>query len=171
MEFPRQEDWSGLLFPSPGDLPDLGIKPASPALVDGFFITKHQGSPFLHYLLHKLRIVALSVINKDDPELVIIEIHLPHRVVVRVKFHKRCDILWRVLGTWSTFNNGDDDHGDSGEPCFWKSMWERKSLLCVLFTRAPGDNLAEGLCYPSRPSLNPFFPVSFSLTSFKCRLF
>ena len=32
MEFSRQEYWSGLPFPSPGDLPDLGIKPGSPAL-------------------------------------------------------------------------------------------------------------------------------------------
>ena len=32
MEFSRQEYWSGLLFPSPGDLPDPGIKPRSPAL-------------------------------------------------------------------------------------------------------------------------------------------
>ncbi|CAN0554671.1 unnamed protein product, partial [Rangifer tarandus platyrhynchus] len=32
MGFPRQEYWSGLPFPSPGDLPDLGIKLASPAL-------------------------------------------------------------------------------------------------------------------------------------------
>ena len=32
MEFPRQEDWSGLPFPSPGDLPNGGIKPRSPAL-------------------------------------------------------------------------------------------------------------------------------------------
>ena len=31
MEFPRQEYWSGLPFPSPGDLPNLGIKPESPA--------------------------------------------------------------------------------------------------------------------------------------------
>ena len=29
-EFFRQEYWSGLPFPSPGDLPDQGIKPASP---------------------------------------------------------------------------------------------------------------------------------------------
>ena len=35
--FPRQEDWSGLPFPSPGDLPDPGLEPASPALADGFF--------------------------------------------------------------------------------------------------------------------------------------
>jgi len=32
MEFPRQEYWSGLPFPSPGDLPVSGIKPTSPAL-------------------------------------------------------------------------------------------------------------------------------------------
>ena len=32
MEFSRQEYWSGLPFPSPGDLPDPGIKPASSAL-------------------------------------------------------------------------------------------------------------------------------------------
>ena len=30
MGFSRQEYWSGLPFPSPGDLPDLGIKPRSP---------------------------------------------------------------------------------------------------------------------------------------------
>ena len=32
MEFSRQEYWSGLPFPSPGDLPNLGIEPWSPAL-------------------------------------------------------------------------------------------------------------------------------------------
>ena len=31
MGFSRQEYWSGLPFPSPGDLPDPGIKPRSPA--------------------------------------------------------------------------------------------------------------------------------------------
>ena len=37
MGFPRQEYWSGLPFPSPGDLPGPGIKSASPSLADGFF--------------------------------------------------------------------------------------------------------------------------------------
>ena len=36
MRFPRQEYWNGLPFPSPGDLPNPGIKPTS-ALADGFF--------------------------------------------------------------------------------------------------------------------------------------
>ena len=39
-EFPRQEYWSGLPFPSPEGLPDPGIKLASPALAGGFFTTK-----------------------------------------------------------------------------------------------------------------------------------
>ena len=39
MGFSKQEYWSGLPFPSPGGLPDLGIKPTSPALADGFFAT------------------------------------------------------------------------------------------------------------------------------------
>ena len=42
MEFSRQEYWSGLPFPPPGDLPDQEIKPVSltsPALAEGFFTT------------------------------------------------------------------------------------------------------------------------------------
>ena len=39
-EFPRQESWSGLPFPPPGDLPDLGIEPASPTLAGRFFTTE-----------------------------------------------------------------------------------------------------------------------------------
>ena len=34
MGFSRKEYWSGLPFPSPGDLPNLGIKPESPALLE-----------------------------------------------------------------------------------------------------------------------------------------
>ena len=43
MGFPRQEYWSGLLFPSLGDLPDPGIKPVYPALTGRFFTTEPPG--------------------------------------------------------------------------------------------------------------------------------
>ena len=43
MGFSRQEYWSGLPFPSPGDLPDLRIKFASPALAGRFFTAKPLG--------------------------------------------------------------------------------------------------------------------------------
>ena len=41
--FPRQEYWSGLLFPSPGDLPNPGIELACPALAGRFFTTEPPG--------------------------------------------------------------------------------------------------------------------------------
>ena len=43
MGFSRQEYWSGLPFPPPGDLPDPGIKPASPVLTGGFFTAEPPG--------------------------------------------------------------------------------------------------------------------------------
>ena len=45
MEFPRQEYWSGLPFPSAGDLPDPGIKPRSPAWQADSLPLSHQGIP------------------------------------------------------------------------------------------------------------------------------
>ena len=45
MGYPRQEDWSGLPFPSLGHLPNPGTEPESPALAGGFFTTKPPGKP------------------------------------------------------------------------------------------------------------------------------
>ena len=48
MKFSRQEYWSGLPFPCPGDLPNPGIEPgspASPALAGGFFATVPPEEP------------------------------------------------------------------------------------------------------------------------------
>ena len=49
MEFSRQEYWSVLPLPSPGDLPDPGIKPKSPALRAESLPLSHQDSlyPYL----------------------------------------------------------------------------------------------------------------------------
>ena len=46
--FPRQEYWSGLPFPSLEDIPDPGIKPASPALAGKFFTTEPPEKTFHH---------------------------------------------------------------------------------------------------------------------------
>ena len=55
MEFFTQEYWSGLPFPSPGDLPDAGIEPGSPALqTDVYHLSQkvhvYVSSPFAVYL-------------------------------------------------------------------------------------------------------------------------
>ena len=52
MEFSRQEYWSGLPFPTPGNLPDPGIETTSlvsPALAGEFFITAPSGKPTSSY--------------------------------------------------------------------------------------------------------------------------
>ena len=45
MGFPRQEYWSGLPFPSPGDLPNPRIKPGSPALQAHSLLHEPPGKP------------------------------------------------------------------------------------------------------------------------------
>ena len=53
VEFPKQEYWSGLPLPSPGDLPDPGIEPWSPALQGSehllLYHLSQQGNPSLTY--------------------------------------------------------------------------------------------------------------------------
>ena len=56
MGFPRQEYWSGLPFPSPGDLPNPGIESGSPTLAGRFCTT---GPP--RKLLKTLLVVTMSV--------------------------------------------------------------------------------------------------------------
>ena len=46
----RQEYWSGLPCPPPGNLPDPGIEPTAPALQAGSLPLSHQGSPLLELI-------------------------------------------------------------------------------------------------------------------------
>ena len=48
--FPKQEYWSGVPFPSPGDLPNSGIEPVRLALAGGFFTAEPCGKP--HTIMH-----------------------------------------------------------------------------------------------------------------------
>ena len=50
MGFARQGYWSGLPFPSPGDLPDPGIKPGSPALQADSLPSEPPGKPIFPFI-------------------------------------------------------------------------------------------------------------------------
>ena len=66
MGFSRQEYWSGLPFPPPGDLPDPGIKPVSlyvSWIADGFFTTEPPGKPIK--LLYDPAIPLLGVYPEE----------------------------------------------------------------------------------------------------------
>ena len=54
MEFSRQEYWSGLPFPSPGDLPNPGIEPRSPTLQADALPSEPPGNPGLTIDISKL---------------------------------------------------------------------------------------------------------------------
>ena len=49
MEFSRPEHWSGLPFPSPGDLPNPRMKPRSPVLQADSLPAETQGNPMYIY--------------------------------------------------------------------------------------------------------------------------
>ena len=68
MEFPRQEHWSRLPFPTAGDLPNPGIEPTSlvfPALAGGLPLS-HQGSPkvIIRGIFKKVLVLSAKNMNK-----------------------------------------------------------------------------------------------------------
>ena len=63
MRFSKQEDWSGLPYPQPGDLPHSGIEPAtlkSPALAAGFFTTSGTWEEFVLHLYINLETCSVA---------------------------------------------------------------------------------------------------------------
>ena len=76
MEFFRQEYWSGLPFPSPGDIPDPSIKPRSPALQADALPLEPPGKPNvvytilpLVYQIGKLRLEEILWLVRSSTEL------------------------------------------------------------------------------------------------------
>ena len=63
MGFSRQEYWSGLPFPSPGDLSNPGIEPKSSALQVDSLLSEPPGKPQLYtyiYFFHSLHIFIMA---------------------------------------------------------------------------------------------------------------
>ena len=60
MKFSRQEYWSGMPFPSPGDLLDPGIEPGSPALLADTLPSEPPGNPNCTYSIHIFNISVKS---------------------------------------------------------------------------------------------------------------
>ena len=69
MGFPRQEYWSGMPFPSPGNLPNPGVEHMSLVLAGGFFTTEPPGIP----------IILIPTLKKDITSKKTIDQCLSHR--------------------------------------------------------------------------------------------
>ena len=94
MGFSRQEYWSGLPCPPPGDLPDPGIEPASPvspALAGGFFTTSAEA-------------------------LIDVYIQLSH-IVVQQKLTQRCKAVILIKGTCTCVTVLPRQHGGKESVC------------------------------------------------------
>ena len=66
MGFPRQEFWSGLPFPTPGDLPEPGMEPVSPALAGRFFTAKPPEKPLKDEYLSEMLYCTIHYIKNSD---------------------------------------------------------------------------------------------------------
>ena len=69
MGFSRQEYWSGLSFPSPGDLPDPGIRPRPPALQADSLPSEPPGTHPRWPLSKKKRKIEITSVSEDAEKL------------------------------------------------------------------------------------------------------
>ena len=96
--FLRQEYWSRLPFLSPGDLPDPGIEPVSPALQEDCLLMSHQGSPIpiLGIMTLRHRLSNLSKMTQSfmrgpeprslDPDIVVLTSHFCASFWLQISF-------------------------------------------------------------------------------------
>ena len=68
MEFSRQAYWNGLPFPSPGDLPDPGIKPGSPTFQADALLSEPPGKPSAETVPTRLKAKCPLQANQDQKE-------------------------------------------------------------------------------------------------------
>ena len=74
MRFPRLEYWSRLPSPSPGDLPDPGIKPGSPALQADSLPSEPQGKP--QWSVRKTKSQASSDYSQKNTKIMNVYLHI-----------------------------------------------------------------------------------------------
>ena len=88
MRFSRQEYWSGLPSPPPGDLPDPGIEPTSltsPALAGGFFTTSTTWEAHIYLYLY-IHIYIYTYINH-------IYIYISNHFAIHLKLTWHCKLI------------------------------------------------------------------------------
>ena len=128
MGFSRQEYWTGLPFPSPGDLPDPVIEPGSPALQQMLYCLSHQGSfTFIKRLFNSSSLPAIRVVSFAYLRLLIFlpTILIPAWALYRVAFHM----------TYSA--NKLNNQGDNIEPwCNPFPIWNKSVVPCLILTVA-----------------------------------
>ena len=117
--FSRQESWSGLPFPSPGDLPNPGIKPWSPVLQEDSLPTEVPGKPhrcilpLTHEVVHITHVQLLYVNHSPKTGLWL------YRREVAVEHGEPALALCDDLEGWG----GEGKGGYRGRGCMYNYSW------------------------------------------------
>ena len=150
MEFIRQEYWSGLPFPPPGDLPDPGIEPTSPAdsaLASRFFTTEPPGSHRDFSGTYEESNYPRRWEKKQQSILKVVSYQTWHgmrppgeeRLYCLTGIWNRYLVRCDIKGTLHTFAGSLVDHYSSFKAEF------KSCLLCNAFLQQPGWNNASSL--------------------------
>ena len=96
--FPRQEYWSGLPVPSPGNFPNPEIEPTSSALAVGFFTTEPPGKPHevpgvVRFIEIESRMIVTGGWRRGDEELMGIKLQLGKMKKFQRWLHNNVNIL------------------------------------------------------------------------------
>ena len=101
MGFSRQEYWSGLPFPSPGDLPNPGIEPRSLALQADFLPSEPPGKTYVMYILAPIFVVVVVFFRDRMNQAILLHRYIHRNYKENPSERPRSagkDRLWRIQG-------------------------------------------------------------------------
>ena len=148
MGFPKQEYWSGLPFPSPGDLPDPGIEPVSSALPGWFFTSEPHilcntcglGSVFLGYPCNFAMVFSIWALQLETGQLRVTEAHDLSEVLTplcqlcrKVYFILSPKLVSLYLLLFCSCSQEEWDGGSSLSPS-GPALWSPLTLPNILFS-------------------------------------
>ena len=113
MGFPRQEYWSGLPFPTPGDLPNPGIEPTSTELASGFITAEAPGKPLCIIRSQKMfiRTSEWKLFDKSLLMLSLIHTSIQQVVLLRIYFVSYYEIFSQIH-SWEVKDRGLEATGN-----------------------------------------------------------
>ena len=153
MGFSRQEYWSGLPFPSPGDLPDPGIKPRSPALQADSLPSEPPGKPMISITFQLMFVNLLNWIAADQLSKKIAVTSFPDGSVVK---ESACNagIPGSIPG-WGR---------STGEGIGYPLQYSWASLVVQLIKNPPAmqETWVQSLCWEDPPENGKGYPLQYS---------
>ena len=93
MKFSRQQYWSGLPCPPPGNLPNPGIKPRSPALQADSLLTEPPGKPILFHWFSSVAQSRPTLCNPMDCSMPSFPVHHQPLELAQAHVHQVCDAI------------------------------------------------------------------------------